>query len=182
MKTAMTDTDAQTAQRAYKDYLESRIAAAHPVEIIHLLYQVAIDNLNLAINHLKSGDAFARARAVTKAELAVDELIIALDHSVGATFTRTLADLYGYVLRQIVAGHGKKSEEAFREALSILTTLSEGWAGVVKNVCGDREAVSTEPAEPQAEAVAVAASAPDSRYAAYSQGPATAVLSRDWSC
>src|SRR5277367_1172480 len=104
MKTAMTD--AQTAQRAYKDYLESRIATAHPVEIIHLLYQVAIDNLNLAITHLKSGDAFARAKAVTKAELAVDELIIALDHSVGANFTRTLADLYGYVLRQIVAGHG----------------------------------------------------------------------------
>lgn len=172
-------TDAQTAQRAYKDYLMSRIETAHPVEIIHLLYQVAIDNLNLAITHLKSGDAFARARAVTKAELAVDELILALDHSVGATFTRTLADLYGYVLRQTVTGHARKSEQAFREALSILMTLSEGWDGVRRNICGDKQpAASAEAPEPQA----VAAAASDSRYAAYSQGPATAVLSRDWSC
>jgi flagellar secretion chaperone FliS len=172
-------TDVQTAQRAYRDYLESRIATAHPVEIIHLLYQVAIDNLNLAITHLKGGDAFARARAVTKAELAVDELILALDHSVNAPFTRTLAQLYGYVLQQTVTGHGRKSEQAFREALSILTTLSEGWDGVVKNVCGDRQPVSTEAPEPEK---AVAAAAPDSRFAAYSQGPSVAVLSRDWSC
>jgi flagellar protein FliS len=174
-------TEAQTAQRVYRDYLESRIATAHPVELIHLLYQVAIDNLNAAITHLKSGDAFARAKAVTKAELAVDELILALDHSVGAPVSRTLADLYGYVLRETVKGHARKSEQAFQDALSILVTLSEGWDGVVKNICGDKQPVSTEPSEAPEPELAVA-SAPDSRYAAYSQGPATAVRSRDWSC
>ena len=115
--------DSQTAQRAHRDYVENRIETAHPVEIVHLLYRVAIDSLNEAVAHLKSGDHFARANAVTRAELAVDELILSLDHSVDAPFTRTLSDLYGYVLRQTVAGHAKKSEQAFREALAVLTTL-----------------------------------------------------------
>src|SRR5262249_58543313 len=62
------------------------------------------------IAHLKNGDAFARSAAVTKAEMAIDELLLALDHSVGAAFTRTLADLYDYVLRQIIKGHSQQSE------------------------------------------------------------------------
>ena len=151
-------TDQYTAQRAHRDYIESQLEASHPVEIVYGLYQVAIDNVRAAIAHLKSGNAFARANAVTKAEFAVDELILCLDRSVDAPFIKTLDGLYGYVLRQIVAGHSKKSEKAFREALSILTTLSEGWGGVKDQVCGS--AVSP---------------------AAYAQSSSAPVGSRDWS-
>lgn len=169
--------DLQTAQRAHRDYVESKIETAHPVEIVHILYQVAIDSLNTAIAHLRSGDAFARARAVTKAELAVDELILSLDHSVGAPFTKTLSDLYGYVLQQTVTGHAKKSEQAFREALSILTTLSEGWAGVRDQICKDAPRLQLEEDTPQ-----TVPSTHNHPYSAYGQSPTLAAIgSRDWS-
>jgi flagellar secretion chaperone FliS len=106
------------------------------VERVYLLYQVAIDSVNTAIARLKDGDIFARGRAVNKAHEAVDELIFALDHSVGAKFTHTLAELYSYVQRQLVKGHSQKSEEAFRQALSVLTTLTEAWKQVVERTCG----------------------------------------------
>jgi flagellar protein FliS len=182
-------TDAQSAQRAYRDYLESRVANAHPVEIVHMLYRVAIDNLNLAVTHLNAGDAFARARAVTKAELAVNELTLALDHTVGAPFTRTLADLYDYVLRQTIQGHGKKDEQAFRDALAILTTLAEGWDGVRQKVCGENSGVeSTSAPSVEREAPAprtqevIAGVGLASRFAAYSQTPVAVAEARDWSC
>src|SRR5665213_4012448 len=116
--------DGHFAQQAHRTYAENRVFSAQPAERVYMLYQVALESVNTAIARLKDGDIFARGRAVNKAHEAVDELILALDHSVGANFTHTLADLYSYVQRQLVAGHSQKSEEAFHKALSVLTTLA----------------------------------------------------------
>src|SRR5216684_4461337 len=122
--------------RARRDYLENRILTAHPLEIVEMLYHTAMDALGTAISNLNAGDVMLRAGAVSRAQEAVNELAIALDHSAGASFSRTLAELYAYVQQQIIKGHTKQSEPAFREALSILTTLLEGWSQVRATVCG----------------------------------------------
>ncbi len=175
--------DSEFAQQAHRDYIESQVLSARPAERVLLLYKVAIDNVNIAIERLKDGDIFARGRAVNKAHEAVDELNFALDHTVGAHFTRTLADLYLYIQRQLVTGHSQKSEQAFREALSVLMTLADTWKEVVARTCGDRtssyeshpEAHPTE--TPEAEET-YAASEPQAAYSGASQGAAS---SRDWS-
>jgi len=117
-------------QQAQREYLESRILSAQPAELIEMLYQIAIQSLKKSISHLKSGDAMARSREVTRAQEAVNEMMAALDHSVGASFTHTLAALYSYVQQQTLKGHSGPSEEAFQRAIGILTTLQEGWDGV----------------------------------------------------
>ena len=121
-------------QQAQREYLESRILSAQPAELIEMLYRVAIQSLQKATGHLKTGDAMARSGEVTRAQEAVNELMAALDHSVGASFTQTLAALYAYVQQQILKGHAGQSEEAFQRAIGILTTLQEGWSGV----CGEQ--------------------------------------------
>ena len=166
--------DDQFAQQAHRDYIENRVFSAHPVERVQMLYDVAIASVNTAIARFKDGDIFARGRAVTKAHEAVDELILALDHSVGASFTHTLAELYGYVQRQLVAGHAQKSEEAFKNALSVLTTLADAWKEVVIRTCGS----SSTPAEPTVESPAEVR--PSS--SAYDGAPQLVTTSwRDWS-
>src|SRR5690348_6927885 len=103
-------------QQAQREYLESRILSAQPAELVEMLYQIAINNLKLAMTHLKSDDAMTRSVEVTRAQEAVNELMAALDHSVGASFTQTLAALYAYVQQEILKGHAGPSEEAFRRA------------------------------------------------------------------
>ena len=166
--------DDQFAQQAHRDYIENRVFSAHPVERVQMLYDVAIASVNTAIARFKDGDIFARGRAVTKAHEAVDELILALDHSVGASFTHTLADLYGYVQRQLVAGHSQKSEEAFNNALSVLSTLADAWKEVVVRTCGS----SATHAEPTPESPA-AIRPSNSAYDGAPQLVSTS--SRDWS-
>ena len=117
-------------QQAQRDYLESRVLSAQPAELVEMLYQIAIQSLRKAIGHLKSGDALARAGEITRAQEAVNELMHALDHSVGASFTQTLASLYAYVQQQILKGHAGPSEDALQRAIGILNTLQEGWSGV----------------------------------------------------
>lgn len=133
-------------QQAQRDYLESRVLSAQPAELIEMLYQVAIQSLKKAIGHLKSGDALARAGEISRAQEAVNELMTALDHSVGAAFTQTLASLYAYVQTQILKGHAGKSEEPLQRAIEILNTLQEGWSGV----CVELAKANQQPAAPVA--------------------------------
>ena len=171
--------DLETVQQAHRDYAESQILSAHPVEIVHMLYQVSIDNLNAAITHLRNQDHFARSYAVTKAQSAIHELILALDHSVNAPFTRTLSDLYHYALQQITQGHGKQSEAAFREALSILTTLASAWTDVKNRLCGEEKASHSESADH--EVVVETRREAANPYAEYGSSLSASVLARDWS-
>jgi flagellar biosynthetic protein FliS len=169
---------------ARRDYLENQAMVTSPTEVVQMLYQVAIDNVLKAIEYLKAGDAMSRARVVTKAEEAVDELILALDHSVGAQFTRTLADLYVYILQQLVTGHARQSEQAFRDALTILESLSETWSQVRTKLSEEAEAAnqSSKDAAPDAEPDSAQEVTHDIRdsYSAYS-GACVAIPGRDWS-
>jgi flagellar protein FliS len=176
-------TDGQFEQQAHRTYVESRVFSAHPAERVYMLYEVALESVNTAIARLKDGDIFARGRAVNKAHEAVDELILALDHSVGANFTHTLAELYNYIQRQLVKGHSQKSEEAFRQALAVLTTLTDAWRQVVANTCGSG-LVSSELHNPSGDleqAPAAPAADVSEPHSAYGGTPQTAPISRDWS-
>jgi flagellar biosynthetic protein FliS len=167
-------TDAQREQ-AHREYLESKALSAQPTELVHMLYQLAIDNLNAAIACLDTGDAFARARAVTKAEEAVHELVVSLDRSVDAPFTRTLADLYNYVLNCTVKGHAEKSKHAFQDALSVLTTLAGAWTQIKDEFADRLQYVSV-----LEERESPASSQTDSPYCSYSPSSSTLGSSRDW--
>ncbi len=172
------------ARQAHRDYLESRVFSAHPAERVLMLYQIAIDSVKTAIARLKDGDIFARGGAVNKAHEAVDELNLALDHSVGAIFTHRLAELYSYVQRQLVKGHSQKSEQAFQEALSVLETLAEAWKEVVARTSGAGSSLGdahAEAAESPAEEMVPEKPASDP-YAAYTGVPGVEPTSRDWSC
>src|SRR5882724_11834097 len=146
---------------------------------------MALHNVHAAIARLKNGFRSLRRRAVSISREAVDELILALDHSVGVNFTHTLAELYDYVQRQLVKGHSQKSEGAFRQALSVLTTLTEAWKEVVERTCGSGLVNSELQAdhlqgvaedEPIGE-TAVEVSQP---YAPYGGAAQTSATSRDW--
>jgi flagellar protein FliS len=176
----------QFAQQAHREYLENRVFAAHPVERVHLLYQVAIDSVNTALARFKDGDIFARGRAITKAHEAVDELNLALDHSVGAGFTGTISELYGYIQRQLVKGHCQKSEQALQEALSILTTLADAWKEVVVRTLEsglfNNELQANNPAGMAGQSPgALGAIEISEPHAAYSGVPQSPSISRDWS-
>ena len=167
-------------QQAQRDYLESRVLSAQPAELIEMLYEIAIQSLKKAIGHLKSGDAMARAGEISRAQEAVNELMAALDHSVGASFTQTLASLYAYVQQQILKGHAGPSEDALQRAIGILNTLQEGWSGVCAELAKANQPVPSpapdvEPNQPEEQPVGAG-----DRSGEYYQ-EAVPVPSRGWS-
>ncbi len=167
-------------QQAQRDYLKSRVLSAQPAELVEMLYQIAIQSLKKAIGHLKGGDAMARAGEISRAQEAVNELMHALDHSAGASFTQTLASLYAYVQQQILKGHAGPSEDALQRAIGILNTLQEGWAGVCTELAKANQPATpsspyVEPEQPQEQPVGAG-----DRSGEYYQ-EAVPVPSRGWS-
>lgn len=168
----------ETQERLRRDYQENRILSAHPVEIVAMLYRVAVDNIAEAMANLRSGDRFARSKAVTKSEQAIHELLIALDHSIYPAFSRSSAELYRYALNRIVVGHAQESVQAFQEAMEALKPLQSAWEQVRAEICEEpqgaaEEANAEERAEPRA--------AVKDPYSAYRED-LVAASSRDWSC
>jgi len=111
-------------------YLESRILAADPIELVRLLYQTGIRAVQDARRHLERGSILERSHAITNACQVVIHLAASLDHERGGEISRRLAALYDYILRRLTEANFQQRDEPLAEVLRLLVTLAEGWEGV----------------------------------------------------
>jgi flagellar protein FliS len=118
------------ATSAYDAYLESKVLAADPVELVRMLYRLAIDRIREAREHLEKGDIAGRSKAISVASEALSELNVSLDHVAGGELSRRLAQLYEYIVWRLLEANVHQSAEPLNEALKLLTTLLEAWQGI----------------------------------------------------
>src|ERR1035437_8196128 len=111
-------------------YLESRVLAADPVELVSLLYQACTQAVREARCYLAAGQIAERSREINKACAIVIELATSLDHERGDEISQRLALLYDYVQRRLLQANMQQSDAPLADVLGLLTTLSEAWAGV----------------------------------------------------
>ena len=112
----------------WKDaYIESRVLSANPLELICILYQVALDSVRDARRYLAAGDIMARSKASCKAISAISELDGSLNHSEGGAISRNLAELYQYIRQRLTEGNMFQKDAPLAEVESLLITLSETW-------------------------------------------------------
>ena len=111
-------------------YLESRVLAADPVELVSLLYQACTQAVQEARCYLAAGQIAERSREINKACAIVIELATSLDHERGGEISQRLALLYDYMERRLLQANMQQSDAPLADVLGLLTTLSEAWAGV----------------------------------------------------
>ena len=111
----------------YRNFLEEEVLSASPVKLVQLLYEGALDATGAARRYLRLGDIRARSRAITKAMAAVTELSLSLDHEAGGSLSKNLAELYGFIERQLIEGNARQTDAPLAAAERLLTILLEGW-------------------------------------------------------
>jgi flagellar protein FliS len=117
-------------QNAHDAYLESRVLSADPLELVHLLYEAAIEAVREARRYLAAGEIAARSRSITKAFGILQELVAALDHDRGGEISGRLAQLYDYMQRRLLEANFRQADEPLAQVLGLLATLAEAWQGV----------------------------------------------------
>ena len=114
----------------HDSYLESRVLAADPVELVSLLYEACTQAVREARRYLAAGQIAERSREINKACAIVIELAPSLDHDRGGEISQRLALLYDYMERRLLQANMQQSDAPLADVLGLLTTLSEAWAGV----------------------------------------------------
>jgi flagellar protein FliS len=115
----------------WKDaYLESRVLAADPVELIHMLYERAISLVSSARASLAAGDIPGRCQAVSQTLAILCELEAALNHEAGGEISKNLRRLYQYMRTRLVTANLNRQDAPLAEVESLLSTLGEAWKGI----------------------------------------------------
>lgn len=119
---------------AYANTLEARVLRSDPVQLIDILYRLAIDAVEAARDAHAKGDVLSRGRYVLKAFDVLVELQNSLDFEKGGEIARNYARIYDYCQRRILAGHTTASDSCFVEVISLLGDMKEAWQAVL-NQC-----------------------------------------------
>ena len=116
--------------KGHDAYLESRILAADPVELVNVLYQACRQAVREAREHLAAGRIGERARAISKACEILIELSGSLDVARGGEISQRLGQLYDYMQRRLLEANMHQTDQPLTEVLGLLNTLGEAWEGI----------------------------------------------------
>jgi flagellar secretion chaperone FliS len=111
-------------------YLENRILAANPIELISILYEHAILYTGKARESLAKRDIRARSAHIARVISIIGELDGCLNHSAGGDFSLNLTRLYQYIRERLVNANLRQEDAPLAEVERLLTTLSEAWAAM----------------------------------------------------
>ena len=119
------------------------------MELIHILYQAAVQAVDEAVVALHSGDILSRGHSVTKAIEILSELRASLRRDVQEEYSNTLEELYDYMQQQLIRAHRDQSEPILQEVSRLLNTLLEGWLGAMNNAATSGNDPEHRPASPE---------------------------------
>ncbi len=112
----------------WKDaYLEGKVMAATPLELVSMLYEHALRALEDARRSLAAGDIEARAKAINKTIAIISELHGSLNHEAGGEISAQLASLYSYMSYRLTIGNLQQKAEPLEEVEKLMRTLAEAW-------------------------------------------------------
>jgi flagellar protein FliS len=129
-------------------YYEQKILSSDPIELVRLVYQRAISSIIEAREHLRHKRIAERSAAIMRAYEAIHQLLAALRPEVAPELCARLEGLYLYMQRRLLDANMRQIDPPLAEALSLLKTLVEAWAGVAEQLAspgahsGEEEVIS----------------------------------------
>jgi flagellar protein FliS len=111
-------------------YQQTQVMTSSSVQIVVLLYDGAIQSIELARTGIESKNLKEKSRCLGKAISIVGELDSVLDFERGGEIATSLHRLYEYIITELVAANARNETRYLNGPLRCLTTLREGWQEV----------------------------------------------------
>lgn len=108
-------------------YQRTQVMTSSRVQIVVLLYDAAIQSIELARAGIESNDPKEKGRFLGRAISIIGELNSVLDFEQGGEIARSLHRLYEYMLSELVAANVRNDARRLDGPHRCLTTLREGW-------------------------------------------------------
>jgi flagellar protein FliS len=110
-----------------RQYEQTQVVTSSGVQLVVLLYDGAIQSIEMARLEIQANHVREKARYLGRAIAIVGELNSVLDHEQGGDISRSLRRLYDYILMELVEANTQNDEQRLDGPLRCLTTLREAW-------------------------------------------------------
>ena len=120
-----------TAQHVQKTYIEREVATATPQKIQLLLIEAAIKNIHRVKRFWETDDPEGAFQSLTRIQDIVTEILSSLDMKGSPEIAQSLAAIYVFIFRKIVAVRGAEDADSLDDALKVLMAERQSW----KEIC-----------------------------------------------
>jgi len=113
---------------------QTSITDADPHKLVQLLYNGAIERINMAKARMQAKDYAGKGQLINKAIEIVSGLRAFLDFEKGGELSAQLEALYDYMERALLEASMRNDPAKLDEVLGLLRSLKEGWDGIREEV------------------------------------------------
>lgn len=109
---------------------QTSITDADPHKLIQLLYNGALERINMAKARMQVKDFEGKGRLISKAIEIISGLRGFLDFDKGGDLALRLESLYDYMERTLFEANSKNDIAKLDEVADLLRSIKEGWDGI----------------------------------------------------
>ncbi|MBS8240753.1 flagella export chaperone FliS [Marinobacter lipolyticus] len=120
---------------------QTSITDADPHKLIQLLYNGALERINMAKARMQAKDYEGKGRLISKAIEIVGGLREFLDLEKGGDLAQRLASLYEYMERTLLEASMRNDITKLDEVANLLRSIKDGWDGIREEVVNQQQAV-----------------------------------------
>jgi len=119
---------------------QTSITDADPHKLIQLLYNGALERINMAKARMQANDIEGKGRLITKAIEIIGGLRSFLDFEKGGELAQRLESLYDYMERALFEANMKNDPAKLDEVAELLRAIKDGWDGIREEVISQQQA------------------------------------------
>ena len=113
-----------------RQYEQTQVVTSSGVQLIVMLYDGAIQSIEIARREIQAKNVREKARHLGRAIAIIGELNSVLGYEQGGDIARSLRRLYDYMMAELVEANARNSEGKLDGPLRCLSTLREAWREV----------------------------------------------------
>lgn len=136
------ETSSHTESMSYatqtSSYREMELQSASPERLVVVVFEQLVVNLERARIAMERKDIELRVTSLRRARDLVTELLVTLDFEQGGALANQLADLYQYMLYELVDIGQRGDVVTMRKLVNIATSLRDGFIGAAEQVLSSR--------------------------------------------
>jgi len=115
---------------------QTSITDADPHKLIQLLYNGALERINMAKARMQARDYAGKGQLISKAIEIIGGLRSFLDFEKGGDLAARLEGLYDYMERTLFEANAKNDPAKLDEVADLLRSIKSGWDGIREEAAG----------------------------------------------
>ncbi len=132
-------------QTGLRSYQVNDISTSSQGQLILMLYDGALQAVNQSIRCMGRQEIAEQSRYISKAQDIINELSSALDMKQGGEVSKTLEQLYQFVLNQLIQANITSDTMYLESVIKVLSPLRDAWSQISEATTDDETIEESHP-------------------------------------